>query len=63
MSSVNLDNTVDLCNKPKAGKESNSTCQHEEQEYHNKCISEVKETTRRSMDFQLRHKIMYTVNK
>lgn len=42
--SVHLDHTVDLIYKPEASKESNGTCEEEEDEDHNQCVPKVQES-------------------
>lgn len=59
---INLNDAVDLPREPKASEESNSSCQQEEEENHNRCVANVQESRCSSPDLQFRHKVVDTVD-
>lgn len=62
-SSVHLDHTVDLGNKPETGKEANCTSEQEEDESHDHGVSKVQDGASQSSDLQLGEEVMNGIDK
>lgn len=59
--SIDLDDAVDLGDKPEAGEEADGSCEQEEQEDHDEGVAEVEEGAGDTLDLQLRHVVVDAV--
>lgn len=59
---IHFDHAVNFPHKPEAGQEPDCTCEQEEAEHHDRCVTEVKEGGGCSLDIQLGYEVMDAVD-